>query len=282
MSSLPRETLARDLMPAVLEAGRAIMAHFTAGTQVSQKSDGSPVTAADEDAEAILLRALHAIAPQIAVVAEESASAGRIPAAADTFFLVDPLDGTREFTSGRPEFTINIALVEHGEPVFGLIYAPAMSKLYWTQGAGEAFMATIAPGAPAPNSLQGTPLACRKPGEALTIVASRSHGSDDLEDWLHGIAVAGRANIGSSLKFCLLAQGTADLYPRFGPTMEWDTAAGHAIAQAAGAHVTGTQGEAFLYGKTASGYRNPGFIVWGCAALARSILQSKRGGTLEG
>lgn len=254
---------AAALYPAVLAAGAAIMSHYDAGTAMETKGDGSPVSAADREAEDIILAALAQIAPGVPVVAEEAASAGLVVHTGDTFFLVDPLDGTREFAARRPEFTVNIALVREGVPVFGIIYAPALSQLYWTD-AGAAFKADVPLQPPADLSgLDAHRLATAKAHDGpQTIVASRSHGSDELEVWLQSIDAGARVNIGSSLKFCLVAEGKADLYPRFGPTMEWDTAAGHAIAVAAGGCVTRTCGAAFLYGKADEGYRNPGFIVW--------------------
>jgi 3'(2'),5'-bisphosphate nucleotidase len=255
--------LADALYPAVLAAGAAIMSHYDARTAMEEKGDGSPVSAADRDAEDIILAALERLAPGVPVIAEEAASSGKVVDAQDTFFLVDPLDGTREFAARRPEFTVNIALISHGVPIFGMIYAPALSELYWTTG-NAAFKALLPVDPPRTlHDLKTERLAtaATHPGPQ-TIVASRSHGSDDLEAWLQSIAVGTRVNIGSSLKFCLVAQGKADLYPRFGPTMEWDTAAGHAIAVAAGGSVTRTDGSAFLYGKAAENYRNPGFIVW--------------------
>jgi 3'(2'), 5'-bisphosphate nucleotidase len=239
------------------------MSHYDAGTAMETKGDGSPVSDADRDAEDILLAALAQVAPGIPVVAEEAASAGLIMHTGDTFFLVDPLDGTREFAARRPEFTVNVALVDKGVPVFGVIYAPALSQLYWTNERG-AFKAAVPASLPQHLSdLDVQTLKTAAPHDGpQTIVASRSHGSDELEAWLQGISAGTRVNIGSSLKFCLVADGKADIYPRFGPTMEWDTAAGHAIACAAGGSVTRTDGSAFVYGKAESGYRNPGFIVW--------------------
>lgn len=255
--------LANKLCHVAIEAGTAIMRHYAAETGMQAKSDGSPVSAADHDAEAIILAALEKIAPGVPVIAEESASAGTIAAAGDVFFLVDPLDGTREYAARRPEFTVNIALVRKGIPVFGVIYAPAMSLLYWTDQ-GSAFKADVSNSTAFTTCATSAQRLATRPvhGGAQTIVASRSHGSDDLEVWLKTITVGERVNIGSSLKFCLVAEGRADLYPRFGPTMEWDTAAGHAIVLAAGGSVTRTDGSPFTYGKAKDGYRNPGFIVW--------------------
>ena len=265
MHELAVNMLAEHLFQPVIEAGSCIMGHFESGTQAQTKADGSPVTAADREAEAIIVAALGRIAPGIPVIAEEASCGGAAPCLEETFFLVDPLDGTREFAARRPEFTVNIALVKNKVPVFGLIYAPALSQLYWTEGREQAFKATVSC-ASAPASLKDlraermSTLATHS--GARTIVASRSHGSDELEDWLRGVDVKGRVNIGSSLKFCLVAEGKADLYPRFGPTKEWDTAAGHAIVLAAGGCVTRTDGTPFLYAKRDCDYLNPGFIVW--------------------
>lgn len=264
--SLPDpDKLAAALFPSVMKAGREIMAVFKSGAVAETKADGSPVTAADRLAEEILLDALASIAPGVPVIAEERNSLGHSVDCEDEFFLVDPLDGTREFAARRPEFTVNVALIRDRRPVFGLIYAPALNQLYWTAGGRHAFEASVAPdvGDASLSGLGATALRTRDVAAAgLTIVASRSHGSDALETWLATVDACQRTNIGSSLKFCLVARGAADLYPRFGPTKEWDTAAGHAIATAAGGDVTNIDGSAFLYGKAESDYLNPGFIVW--------------------
>lgn len=262
-----------------MAAGREIMTIFKSGAAAETKADGSPVTAADRLAEEILLEALAGIAPGVPVIAEERASLGHAVAASDVFFLVDPLDGTREFTARRPEFTVNIALVRNARPVFGLIYAPALKHLYWTSGETNSLEAFVAPdgGDCGLSGLVAEPLRTRHAAAAgLTIVASRSHGSDALEAWLATVDARERTNIGSSLKFCLVAAGKADLYPRFGPTKEWDTAAGHAIVTAAGGHVTNIDGSAFLYGKSNCDYLNPGFIVWSQPAM----LEAYRSGAL--
>ncbi|MEQ1719200.1 MAG: 3'(2'),5'-bisphosphate nucleotidase CysQ [Hyphomicrobium sp.] len=278
MSDALQHRLAEALFPAAMRAGAEMMRVFNGERIVDSKADGSPVTAADLIAEEIVLEALSKIAPGVPVVAEESASAGIMPKTEDVFFLVDPLDGTREFAAGRPEFTLNIALIENRRPVFGLIYAPALSQLLWTTSGTDAFQAVAAPGtATAFNALARQRLATRaRPAGGLTIVASRSHGSEALEAWLHNVEVAERTNTGSSLKFCLVAEGKADLYPRFGPTKEWDTAAGHAIAEAAGAIVTGTDGGPFVYGKVGDDYLNPGFIVWGRPETAAAHAETAR------
>lgn len=273
--------LVEALLPSVLAAGAETMRYFRSGVQTETKADGSPVTLADQAAEKILLAGLAAAAPGVPVVAEEAMSAGEAPDLAASFFLVDPLDGTREFINGRDEFTINIGLITNGVPRFGIIYAPALSKLYLTLADDHAVAAPLDPDARSCSlsDLNTTQLRTRpSTGNPLTIVASRSHGSDALENWLTGVSVAGRANIGSSLKFCLVAAGDADIYPRFGPTMEWDTAAGHAIASAAGGSVTKTDGTPLLYGKREADFLNPNFIVWNSDdnPLLGEIRQGKR------
>jgi len=261
--------LAQGLLPAVLEAGACLMDHFGNVGVPDTKSDGSPVTEADRQAEAILLKALTRVEPTIPVIAEEATAAGHIPDVDDRFFLVDPLDGTKEFLGGRKEFTVNVGLICSGVPRFGIIYAPALEKMYLTLCETCAIAATV------PAHVQEITLEALETGaevmktrpvpsdQAMTIVASRSHGSKALEAWLEGINVKRRVNIGSSLKFCEIAQGTADIYPRFGPTMEWDTAAGHAIVLAAGGVVTLDDCSSRLYyAKHETDYKNPGFIVW--------------------
>ncbi len=259
--------LAAALLPSVVAAGARTMAHLRSGANVETKTDGSPVTIADREAEEILLAALATVAPDIPVVAEEASAAGNIPQVRDRFFLVDPLDGTREFIAGRDEFTVNIGLVLGGAPKFGIVYAPALSKIYLTLGEQTAVSADLAPDQNqcGLEDLNTKVLSTRSvpAGRLMTIVASRSHGSKALEAWLLGVPVAGRLNIGSSLKFCLIAQGDADIYPRFGPTKEWDTAAGHAIASASGGVVTLSDGRTPLsYGKVNDQFLNPNFIVW--------------------
>lgn len=263
--------LADALLPYVLEAGAVTLRHFGTTADAAIKADGSPVTGADHASEAILLAGLREIAADIPVVAEEACAAAGPTPPGENFFLVDPLDGTREFAAGRKEYTINIGLIENGVPMFGLIYAPALSKLYVTVASDHAVSAIVETGSSKRlTALDLNRLAARTPPSAggITLVASGSHGSADLESWLAHVPVAARTNIGSSLKFCLVAEGAADIYPRFGPTKEWDTAAGHAILAAAGGSVTTTEGRALIYGKTDAYYLNPSFIAWGCAADA--------------
>jgi 3'(2'), 5'-bisphosphate nucleotidase len=234
------------------EAGRATL-RFYGTTDSTAKADGSPVTLADQAAEDIILPQLRALTPEIPVVSEEEASKGLTPdVTGNRFWLVDPLDGTKEFISGNGEFTVNIALIEHGVPVLGVVVIPARNETY--AGAGSATL-TDADGQR--NISVRTP-----PEHGLTVVGSRSHGDAAAMDaFLAGRKVAEFRAAGSSLKLCLIAKGEADLYPRLGTTMEWDIAAGHAVLAAAGGCVETVDGKSFVYGKPE--YRNPHFAAFG-------------------
>jgi len=253
--------LLQSLIYTAQRAGGAIMAVYATDFAVRDKEDASPVTAADEAAEKIILQDLAAIAPGVAVVAEEAVSAGRVPVIADRFFLVDPLDGTREFVSRRDEFTVNVALIEAGEPVLGVVFAPARRELYWGDvRAGKAGHIDADPDGTMPS--MGTAISARRPPpRGLTVVASRSHRTPETDAFLADYPVAEFLSIGSSLKFCMVAAGQADLYPRIGTTMEWDTAAGHAVLTAAGGSVTNLDGAPFRYAKP--GFRNGNFVARG-------------------
>jgi len=268
--TLDNARLADELLGAALEAGAAIMAHRRRGFSVEAKADASPVTAADREAEEIILDALSRCAPGVPVIAEEAASRGEAPSVADAFFLVDPLDGTREFVAGGKDFTVNIGLIAGGVPRFGLIYAPALEQLYLTPGPSQAAELRIAPDA-RPAGLADvtlTPIRTREPDpDRLVAVASRSHRTPENDRFVADARIASCRSIGSSLKFCLVARGEADIYPRFGATSEWDTAAGHAIVLAAGGLVTAIGGGDLPYGKAATGYVNPSFVVWGRPSL---------------
>jgi 3'(2'), 5'-bisphosphate nucleotidase len=255
VTSLATLDLLTQLTPLVRDAGRVIMDIYATDFDVSRKDDASPVTVADQQAEAVILAGLAKIAPGVPVVAEEAVAAGHIPAVAERFFLVDPLDGTKEFISRNGEFTVNIALIEHGIPVLGLVYAPAIGRLY-TGVLGQGAWLEDAQGRRA--------ISCRAvPAEGLTVVASRSHGDESaLDAFLAGRTVASRTNAGSSLKLCLVAAGEADLYPRLGRTMEWDIASGDAVLRAAGGLVTVVaDGTPLRYGK--AGFDNPHFAAAG-------------------
>ena len=252
-----RQSLLDALLPLARRAGDVILAVYATDFAVRGKADASPVTEADERAEVLILAGLAELTPDIPVVSEECAARGELPAAAvgsARFWLVDPLDGTKEFIKKNGEFTVNIALVEAGRPVLGVVLAPALGRLF----AGASGL-----GAFQEDGNGRRPLVCRlAPAAGLTVVGSRSHGDGgELDAFLRGKPVSGRVSVGSSLKFCLLAAGEADLYPRFGPTMEWDTAAGHGVLEAAGGRVRTLAGAEFIYGK--AGWRNPGFIAEG-------------------
>jgi 3'(2'), 5'-bisphosphate nucleotidase len=246
-------------------AGAAIMRHFHEAPEIELKSDSSPVTRADRDSEAIILDALARLAPDVPVVSEESCGEAAGPLA-DRYFLVDPLDGTKEFIKKRSDFTVNIALIERGCPRFGLVYAPARELLALTTAEGEAFEAEMPP---EPSSasferLRLKPLNARAaPKEGLTALVSLSHLDPDTEAFLAKLKIAERSAAGSSVKFIAIARGKADVYARFGPTMEWDTAAGQAVLEAAGGRVVEAGGAPLRYGKTKSVLRNPSFIAWG-------------------
>jgi 3'(2'), 5'-bisphosphate nucleotidase len=258
------------LILAAIEAGREILDVYAQPIAVSHKADASPVTEADERAEKVILAALALLAPGVPVVAEESVAAGRIPATGERFFLVDPLDGTKEFIARNGEFTVNIGLIEHGLPVMGVVYAPVLGRLF-AGGPAGAMAAEVV------NAAVGIrrPIAVRhQPEGGVTVVGSRSHGSESMADYLKAFKVARFISAGSSLKFCLIAAGEADFYPRFGRTMEWDTAAGDAVLRAAGGVMTRTDGTAFVYGKRNqaddSDFANPHFLAAGQSSLIRT------------
>lgn len=254
MTTANDEVLAQAIFAIAIDAGDEIQKICRGPLDARSKPDDSPVTAADLAADRIIVRALLALAPDIPIVSEESAPDA--PIAANRFWLVDPLDGTRELLAGRGEYTVNIALVRNGAPVLGVVHAPTLGHTYFASGPERAFFAER--GAP-------QPISARKPNpSALVAVASRSHRDAATDEYLRAHPVAETTSIGSSLKFCLLAKGEADLYPRFGRTMEWDTAAGHAVLAAAGGSVTTLDGADLRYGK--AGLENPAFICRGARA----------------
>lgn len=242
-------------------AGQAIMGYYGSNPAVRAKQDASPVTAADEIAERMILAALQELTPGVPIVSEEAAAAGHLPDIGDParsrrrFWLVDPLDGTREFLSGNGEFTVNIGLIEGDRPVLGVVHVPTRDLTYVGAGSGTA---TRQEGERDPQ-----PIAARiQPADGAIVLASRSHAdAAALDAYLATQHVAGRIRAGSSLKFCLIAEGVADLYPRLGRTMEWDTAAAHAVLASAGGSVTTLDGAELVYGK--SGFENPHFVARG-------------------
>ncbi|MEJ2121013.1 MAG: 3'(2'),5'-bisphosphate nucleotidase CysQ [Alphaproteobacteria bacterium] len=242
------------------EAGEAIMSYYRNNVAIDRKDDHSPVTDADRDADAIIAAGLRKLTPDIPVVTEEEVAEGLAPTrVGKRFWLVDPLDGTREFINDRDEFTVNIALIDDGAPVLGVVGVPAQGTLYAAilphGGPGRATMCD--------DGGAHRPIAARvPPAEGIAVAASRSHANkDELEAYLKDKIVTDFLAAGSSLKFCLVAEGKADLYPRLGPTMEWDTAAAHAVLAAAGGHVRTLDGKELTYGKP--DFRNPHFAATG-------------------
>lgn len=233
------------------EAGEAILEIVRSGFEVESKQDSSPVTQADRAAELIILSALARLAPGIPVIAEEEVAAGRIPAHDDIYFLVDPLDGTKEFVRGGDDYTVNIGLIERGVPTLGVVFAPAGGRLH----AGA-----VGTGAWCEESGGRVPIRTRQRGSELTAVASKSHLNQATIDYLQAaVGTCSYVAVGSSLKFCIVAEGKADIYPRASPTSEWDTAAGHAVLLAAGGLVDGPEGSPLTYGKSA--FINRAFVA---------------------
>lgn len=262
-----RDALARVFASIALRAAVPVMRVYARGCDARIKPDASPVTEADEAAERVILDALVREAAGVPVVSEEAMSRGECPEFGAQCILVDPLDGTREFLGRNGEFTINIALVRDGAPVCGAIYAPARDTL-WFAGS-TAFVVAVRPGDELPDMAAWRGIHSRKPPAAGAVaLVSRSHLDPRSERFLDARGIVERSPVGSSLKFCLLAQGDADVYPRFGPTMEWDVAAGDAILRAAGGMVLGEDGHPMIYGSRARDFRNGGFVAWGRAPAA--------------
>jgi 3'(2'), 5'-bisphosphate nucleotidase len=259
-------------------AGAEILKLVQAGFEIETKSDQSPVTICDRAAEKIILRALAAAAPDVPVIAEEEVSAGRIPAHDDTYFLVDPLDGTKEFVRGGDDYTVNIGLIVDGQPRLGVVYQPAIDKLWGglvePKGHSIAF---------AEEGGDRRPIHCRPLGESRAAIASKSHYNQATDDYLaEAIGLCDHVAVGSSLKFCVVAEGNADIYPRLSPTSEWDTAAGHAVLLAAGGRVDGLDGTPLKYGKTA--FLNRGFCAtagWQAPAIGPFMEPFAGGGELS-
>lgn len=250
------------LCAAAEEAGATIDRYYQEGFAIRTKSDDSPVTDADEAAEAIILPILKRLLPDVPIVSEESGLQGRsLDFTRERFWAVDPLDGTKEFIRKSDEFTVNIALIENGRPILGVVHAPALDVTYAAAGPGTARMQRL--------NQAAHPIAVRPiPADGLIALASRSHDSSaELRDVLARYPIRERRRVGSSLKFCCIAAGDADLYIRLGPTCEWDTAAGQAVLEAAGGAVTFSDGSPLTYGKAK--FLNPSFIARGDAAIAK-------------
>lgn len=258
-------TLLEAMARAASLAGSTALAVRGAGLSVRRKSDDSPVTGADDAAEAVALAVLAEAAPGVPVVAEELVAQGRVPQTDGDFFLVDALDGTKEFIKGGDDFTANIALIRDGRPVLGAVAQPAARLLY---------LGALDHGAWLETEGARRPIMTRRPAPAaLTAVASKSHRSPETDEYLARFDIADAVSIGSSLKFCLVAEGRADLYPRIGRTMEWDTAAGHAVLLAAGGIVLTLDDTELAYGKRRqaedSDFANPYFVAAGDPAILR-------------
>ena len=250
-----RASLLEAVVTIARAAGAVILPYYRSEIAIDDKADGSPVTAADQAADALIVPALRALTPSVPVVAEESVEAGDIPdVSGGRFWLVDPLDGTKEFINRRRDFTVNIGLIWDGQPVLGVVQTPVDGTIWagavglgaWEESGGS----------------ERKPIRVREPDPAgLTIVASRSHRNPELEAYIAALPVKESVSRGSALKFCLVARGEADLYPRTGPTMEWDTAAGHAVLLAAGGSMTRLDDQPFDYGKPE--FRNGHFVARG-------------------
>ncbi len=261
----PIEELAQPIIPIAQRAGAVILDIYRSNHNARLKADKSPVTDADHAAENLIVESLSKLFPDIPVVAEEGLAAGNIPEVENCFFLVDPLDGTKEFLKKNGEFTVNIALVDDDRPVFGLIYAPDKDDCYVTLRSHRAARFRLLPDHnPSPRQefdfqmLTGEPSAQRP----MTAMVSRSHLTPETESFLKGLGNPERLSLGSSLKFGVIARGDADVYPRFGQTSEWDTAAGHALLNATGGCVLTGDGQPFRYGKKEARFINPPFIAW--------------------
>lgn len=266
------------IIATALEAGRAILEIAAGDIGLTSKADASPVTLADARAEAIILADLARDFPEIPVVAEESVAEGRCPEVlAERFFLVDPLDGTREFITGSGEYTVNIALVEHGRPAVGVVFAPAL---------GEIFVGRVGRGARSgrvrsDGSIDWRAIEARRSAVSVPVVlASRSHCGAETEAFLAQLGPHERISAGSSLKFARLAEGAADLYPRLGRTMEWDTAAGEAVLRAAGGTVVGRDGAPMPCGQIAGGFANGWFLAFADPRLGERAVAAL--GTIAG
>ena len=270
--SFDDEVLLDAMADAAREAGAAILEVVAKGFDVEQKGDLSPVTEADRAAELVILAALARAAPGVPVIAEEEVAEGRIPEHQGTYFLVDPLDGTKEFVRGGDDYTVNIALVVDNQPRLGVVYAPATGRLHG---------GIVGKGAWLDEGNGRVPISCRPCPKCPTAVASKSHFTQTTADYLARCNAGEHVSVGSSLKLCILAEGKADLYPRLSPTSEWDTAAGHAVLLAAGGRVDGPDGAPLTYGKPV--FLNRGFVAtggWQAPPVGPFLAEFSGGGDL--
>jgi 3'(2'), 5'-bisphosphate nucleotidase len=272
-----------ELSSIVSAAAAAILAARNGPLEVRQKPDASPVTAADHAAEAVLLDGVRRVLPDLAIVSEEAVSSrpAQLPR---SFVLLDPLDGTREFIAGRDEFTVNLAVMHDAQPHLGIVAAPAQ-QIVWRGIVGQgAERLLLAPGARASAARERKAIRTRGlPRSGLVAAVSRSHLDSRTEDFLAGLPVVGRITCGSALKFGQLAEGLADVYPRFSPTCEWDIAAGHALLAAAGGILATPEGGRVLYGRMAAAFCIPAFVAWGDPSAPAALrLQQRRQRAAEG
>jgi 3'(2'), 5'-bisphosphate nucleotidase len=272
LTDVQRAQIANVCAQLVLSAGSEIMDVRRAGAHVRYKSDKSPVCEADERAEAVILAGLARHFPDIPVVAEEAYSAHQQAVSADRLFLVDALDGTKDFVGGKDGFTVNIGLIDRGIPVAGAVFAPAMGQL-WCAGA-HAFYLGVNVGEALPDESLWTPIHTRAArADALTALYSHSHADARSLAFLAQLSIETHLPCSSSLKFCKIAEGHGDIYPRLGQIMEWDTAAGDAILRGAGGIVMDSSGANLTYGHSEAGYHSPGLIALGDPALRAQIAE---------
>jgi 3'(2'), 5'-bisphosphate nucleotidase len=269
-ADLIRATLLDDLGAIASQAAVAIMRVRANGIEARSKADSSPVTEADEAAEAIILEGLARVLPGVAVVSEEAASLVDPTHVPDTFILVDPLDGTKEFIAGRAEFTVNIAIIHDGRAISGVVGTPALDTIWRGAVNLGAERLQLACGAHPKDATSRTPLQTSPhKGETWRAMVSRSHADPTTEQWLKRFPLIERMDCGSSVKFCRIAEGRADVYPRLGRTSEWDIAAGDAVLSAAGGIVLTPEGERLRYGQVARNLKVPAFVAWGDAGDAK-------------
>ncbi|WP_082552526.1 3'(2'),5'-bisphosphate nucleotidase CysQ [Methylobacterium sp. Leaf456] len=266
---MPPDTLARSLVRIAIAAGGPVASVYSRGCATRWKVDGSPVTEADLAAERLILERLSAAFPGIPVVAEESVAAGHRSELGPRFLLVDPLDGTREFIAQRNEFTVNVAMIEDGRPIAGAIYAPLLGQAWF--GGTSSYTVAAPPGSEVADLTSARRIRVRVPPDTgLVALVSRSHADPATESYLSCLPLAERRPMGSSLKFCRVAEGMVDVYPRLGGIREWDIAAGHAILQAAGGTMTAPDRATLRYGDPTEGFRLPGFLASGGFSLPAS------------
>lgn len=256
--------LVDELTTLVSRAARAVMDVRSSSLAVRQKADASPVTAADEASEDIIIEGLRHLLPGLDIISEETAARSAPQSVGSTFALIDPLDGTREFIAGNDEFAINLAIIADGRPVFGLVSAPALNLIWRSRIGGGAERMRLAPGAPLQDAQDTVEIrTASSAAKRLRAVVSRSHMDERTTAWLAQQAGVDLMPCGSALKFCRVAEGAADIYPRLAPTMEWDVAAGDAVLTAAGGAVLTPGGQPLRYGQTDRGLIIPDFIAWG-------------------